>query len=126
MAILWISRNCRERFQPLLNRVCRVQMPVIGAVRQEIRHATLVHPGKPGEGTERWRVTSLAWPQLPVREILEGLRVGRPAPVPLLGSLALAPPARQPESHPRVNPLPGTEDLGYLHPRLLPLTQHAG
>src|SRR5215472_4602303 len=101
-------------------------MPVIEAVRQEIRHATFVHLGKPGQGIERWSVTGLARPQLPIREILESLRVGGPAPVPLLGSLALAPATRQPERHPSVHPVPGAERLGYLHPRLLLLPQHAG
>src|SRR6266568_1202793 len=69
-------------------------------------------------------MAGLGRPDLPVGEVLEGLRIGRPALVPLVGSFPLAPAMDQPVGDAGVDRIPVTERGGGLSPRLVLLPQH--
>src|SRR6266516_3263359 len=68
-------------------------------------------------------MTAVAWPQLPVGEALEGLRVGWPPLVPVVGCLLLTPAICKPERDSSVHAVSTTELLGYLGPGSSLLTQ---
>src|SRR6266516_1900934 len=68
-------------------------------------------------------MTAVAWPQLPVGEALEGLRVGWPPLGPVVGRLLLTPAMCKPERDSSVHAVSTTELLGDLGPGFSLLTQ---
>ena len=88
---------------------------VVVQVGQQVGDAALVELRHPVQDLQRRRVAGGAGPRLPVGEVLEGLRILRPAPVPPLGGLRLGPAAGLPQRDARVDveaPLELPADLG--------------
>src|SRR5450755_1248878 len=92
---------------------------VVAAISQQVSDAALVELGEPVQRVQRRGMARSARPEFPVGDILEGLRIIRPARGPPCGRLRLAPAVCLPQGYPRVDPVDGPEfgrDLGPCPP----------
>src|SRR5215831_14937517 len=92
--------------------------PEVAAVRKEIGNGALIKLGEPGQDIKRGLVTALAGPLLPVREILERLRVIRPSLRPLICGPLLCPAMSQAQRRAGIDAKALAEHRGDLRPWL--------
>jgi hypothetical protein len=93
-------------------------MPEIRQINEQVADGALVQLCQFAEVVESGGMSSTARPLLPVRKGLEGLQLIRPAPVPFIGGLALAPFMGVAEGYPCIETVALPESFGDFHSRL--------
>src|SRR5262249_11237642 len=94
-------------------------------VTEQIGDPALVEPGKPVERLKRRGVAGLAWPLLPVREVLERLRIVWPDLGPALRGLRLTPAMSLAKRYPGIDAVDGLKDDTNFCPRAACVAQLA-
>ena len=105
--------TCRCQFV-----VRAVAGPLVGQIHHEVADTAFVQLRQLIEDSERWLMASGAGPNFPIREVLEGFRFIRPAPIPFFSGLSLTPGMRQSKRHPSIDTILRPKYCGYLDPRL--------
>ncbi|SFK87348.1 hypothetical protein SAMN05421835_1408 [Amycolatopsis sacchari] len=107
-----------QRGQLLVLSERAVSRSMVADVVNQVGHPALIQFRQSPQHLERGRVPGFGGPELPVGEVLERLRVGRPTFVPSIGGVALTPAPHQPQRRAHVDVVAMGEHLGDLHPGL--------
>ncbi len=98
--------------------MCIVLGPEVATVHKEINDGALIKLGESGKDVKRWLVAAHARPLLPVREILERLRVVRPPVCPLICGPLLRPAVSEAQRHASIDAEAFTEHGSNFGPGL--------